>query len=268
MATTWRALLASVLLYLAYVVARTLGVGGEAGPGWHQRHGLVGALVAALALSVPFAYFLGTGFWVKYFADSAGAGPDWERRHKQWMKDRGYPLMYGSALAVLAAGITGGLADTGRLAPAWHVAAVVVVLLLMTGALVLVPPMMRRNAALMDELAARHRVPEPGTDEAAALRARMDAESVPPLFQLGRILVYLGIQVLLVWLYLRFGTETWRDTPIAPFGVPAIALVTLGKHLHDRHHPESPRGPGGAWSGALLLGGASAALVLLLARLP
>ena len=265
MATILRALLTAVLILYGWVI----WTGAHAGQGTealalHLRAGLFAALAAALVLSLPFAYFLGTGFWIKAFVRASRAGPEWEQRHQQWMKGRAYPWMYAAPFSAAGLAITGGLAETGRIAPLWHVLFVAAAALSALVALLLVPPVMRRNAALMDELADRHELPRPGTPAMAALVEAESAAALPPLFQLSRVLMYGGAQLLVVWLYLRFGTEGWRATPLWPFGAAFVALFTVGLGLNARFDPDRPRAPRAAWSRALAVGAACAGVLVAL----
>jgi hypothetical protein len=267
MATIFRALLVAVLVLYAGVVWTGLGAGlGEGGPAGealalHLRFGLLTALVAVFVQSVPFAYFLGTGFWIRAFARASRAGPAWEARHRAWMTGRAYKWMYAAPFAAAATAISGGLAETGRLPAAMHVAFVLVAVVASVVALALVPPAMRRNAALMDELADRHQVPLPDTPQMESLLADEQTTALPPLFQLSRVLMYAGAQLMIVWLYLRFGTEGWRGTPLLPFGATFVVLLTLGLGLNARHDPQRPRPPAAAWSRALAVGTVCAGLL-------
>jgi hypothetical protein len=177
------------------------------------------------------------------------------------MSGRAYLWMYVAPFAAAATAITGGLAETGRLPPLVHVACVAVAVIGTAVALVLVPKEMRRNAALMDELAERHQVPRPDTPQMDALLAEEERHALPPLFQLSRVLMYAGAQVLVVWLYLRFGTEGWRGTPLLPFGVAAVILLTLGLGLNARHDPVRPRPAAAAWARAMAVGVVCAGLL-------
>ena len=267
MATILRALLTAVLILYGWVA----WTGAHAGQGTealalHLRGGLFAALAAAAILSLPFAYFLGTGFWVRAFVRASRAGPEWEARHKLWMKARAYPWMYAAPFSAAGLAITGGLAETGRIAPLWHLLFFLAAALSALVALVLVPPVMRRNAALMDELADRHQVPRPGTPAMEALVAEERAVALPPLFQLSRVLMYGAVQLLIVWLYLRFGTEGWRDTPLWPFGAAFIALFTVGLGLNARFDPEHPRPARSAWGRALAVGAACVGVLAVLVR--
>ncbi|MHC5211959.1 MAG: hypothetical protein ACYTG2_14660 [Planctomycetota bacterium] len=275
MATIFRALLVAVLVLFAGVVWTGLGAAGHAGSGdpgealaLHLRFGLLAALVAVFAQSVPFAYFLGTGFWIRAFARASRAGPDWEARHRAWMTGRAYKWMYAAPFAAAATAITGGLAETGRLATEVHVVCVLAAVAGSVVALVLVPREMRRNSALMDELADHHQVPRPDTPQMEELLAEEEKAALPPLFQLSRVLLYAGAQVVIVWLYLRFGTEGWRGTPLLPFGAAAVVLLTLGLGLNARHDPQSPRTAAVAWGRAMAVGvvcaGLLAAVVVLI----
>jgi hypothetical protein len=76
--------------------------------------------------------------------------------------------------------------------------------------------------------------------------------------------MYGAAQLLLVWLYLRFGTEGWRGTPLWPFAAAFVAMFTAGLGLNARFDPEHPRAAGAAWGRAVLIGlGCAVALVLL-----
>jgi hypothetical protein len=271
MATIYRALLTAVLALFGWVAwtGWKLGLAEPAARdsaiALHVRTGLVVALVAAAAQSVPFAYFLGTGFWVKAFVRASRAGPEWERRHKLWMKGRAYPAMYLGPMLTLATAVTGGLVHTGRVAPVWHGCSAVLAIVACAFGLLLVPPVMLRNSALMDELADRHQVPKPDTPAAAALIEHESKQALPPLFQLSRVLMFAGVQCMVVWLYLRFGTDGWRGTRVMPFAASFVLLLTVGLGLNAMHDPQRPRPPGQAWGRALLIGTACAvALTLLL----
>jgi hypothetical protein len=182
------------------------------------------------------------------------------------MKGRAYPWMYAAPFSAAGMAITGGLAETGRIATGWHLLFVVAASASALAALLLVPPVMRRNAALMDELADRHQVPRPGTPAMEALVEEESRAALPPLFQLSRVLMYGAAQLVIVWLYLRFGTEGWRQTPLWPFGAAFIALLTVGLGLHARFDPEHPRPAGAAWGRALTVGAACAGVLAVLIR--
>ncbi|MHC4846790.1 MAG: hypothetical protein ACYTCU_11615, partial [Planctomycetota bacterium] len=263
--TIFRALITAVLLLFGYVIytGTHAGESGEA-LGWHLSVGLVTTIVGALAMSVPFAYFLGTGFWVKAFVRASRAGPEWEQRHALWMKGRAYPVMYIAPLCTVGTAISGSLVQTARLGVGWHIGLQVAAALSALVALVLVPREMLRNSALMDQLADEHQVPQPETPAAEELIAEESAKALPPLFQLSRILMYAGVQLLIIWVYLRFGTEGWRETPLWPFGAGFAVLLTLGMGLNARFDPDNPRAPARAWSRAVVVGVACAAVVALI----
>jgi len=267
MATILRALLTAVLVLYGWVAWTGAHAGdGAAALALHLRAGLFAALAAAAILSLPFAYFLGTGFWIKAFARASRAGPEWERRHRQWTKVRAYPWMYIAPFSAAGLAITGGLAETGRVAPLWHDLLFAAAALSAAVALLLVPPVMRRNAALMDELADRHELPRPGTPAMDALVEEESRTALPPLFQLSRVLMFGAAQVVIVWLYLRFGTEGWRGTPLWPFGAACVVLLTVGLGLNARFDPDRPRAPRAAWGRAVAVGVACAGLLLVLKR--
>jgi hypothetical protein len=75
------------------------------------------------------------------------------------------------------------------------------------------------------------------------------------------LVLYAGAQVMVVWLYLRFGTEGWRETSLAPFGIAFVVLLTLGLGLNARHDPHRPRPAAAAWSRALAVGVVCAGLL-------
>ncbi len=268
MATIYRALLTAVLALYGWVAwnGAHLGAAGLAGDAaahdaalaLHVRTGIVASILAALAQSVPFAYFLGTGFWVKAFVRASRAGPDWEARHRSWMTGNAYVAMYAGPLATMALAISGGMVQTGRLAPIWHTGLTLAALGAVVAGLLLVPPLMRRNSALMDELAERHQVPRPGSPAAEALVEHEARAALPPLFQLSRVLMFAGVQCMILWLYLRFGTDGWRGTRVLPFAAAFVMLLTTGLGLNGTHDPLRPRPPREAWSRALLVGAACA----------
>jgi hypothetical protein len=262
MATIFRALITAVLLLFGYVIW-TGTHAGESGDAleWHLSVGLVTTIIASLAMSVPFAYFLGTGFWVKAFVRASRAGPEWEARHATWMKGRAYPVMYIAPFCAVGTAISGSLVQTGRLASGGHIGMQVAAVLSALVALVLVPREMNRNSALMDQLADEHQVPQPETPEAEELIAAESAKSLPPLFQLSRILMFAGVQLLIIWVYLRFGTEGWRETPLWPFGAGFAVLLTIGMGLNARFDPDNPRAPARAWTRAVVVGVVCAGLV-------
>jgi len=263
MATIYRALVTTVLILFGYAVLTGTSAGEAAeARAWHVSVGFVASVFAVLVQSVPFAYFLGTGFWVKAFVRASRAEEDWEARHGHWMKDRGYPCMYLAAFAPAATAITGMLVDTGRLGVFWHATSLWVAFLLQIVVLVLVPPMMKRNSALMDELADSHQVPRPGTPAMEELIEHEEATALPPLFQLSRLLLFAAFQILIIWLYLRFGTESFRDVPFLPYGLGTSICLTLGLGLNSRYDPDAPRSGPLAWSRALAIGAATTAVVV------
>jgi hypothetical protein len=97
-------------------------------------------------------------------------------------------------------------------------------------------------------------VPRPGTDAASRLEQRLRAASVHPLYQLARIQLYLAFNVLGLWFWLRFGTETYRTVPLWPFGLAFVLLLTSGLGLYWCHHPLRPRPATRAWWAALAVG--------------
>lgn len=255
MATIYRALVTSLLVLWCYVVITGWQAGAsEAALAWHLKVGLMGALVGCAIQSLPFAYFLGTNFWIKAFARASNAGDSWIERHKQWMKGRAYPAMYLAPLLTMTVAISGSMIETERLPHALHPTLVVAAFLAQVAGLLLVPPSMVRNSALMDELADTHRVPRPDTPEMDELIEREEAEALPPLFQLSRVCLLFAAQSVLVWLYLRFGTETLRGTPFLPFAIGGCALLTLGLGLNARYDPEHPAPKRRAWGRALAVG--------------
>lgn len=263
MATIYRALMTSVLLVWAYVLWTGLAAAdGTEALAWHLRVGLVGSLFACLVQSVPFAYFLGTGFWVKAFIRASNAGDAWELRQKGWMKGDAYPVMYAAPLLTLAVAISGGLAETGRLPHAVHPSLVVLATLAAAVTLWFVPRTMLANSALMDELADTHSLPKPDTPEMDELIEREERVALPPLFQLSRVLLLFAAQSILLWLYLRYGTEGYRGAPFLPFGLGACLLLTLGLALNALFDPDEPVRPPLAWGRALAVGTACVALVL------
>jgi hypothetical protein len=261
MATIFRALMTAALLLFGWAAWAGLHAADPAGAAAHERAGLVAAILATLGQSVPFAYFLGTGFWIRAFARASRAGPGWEHRHGEWRRSRGYPVMYLPPLFTVAAAITGMLVGSGH-APVWvHACCVIAAVASTAAALAIVPPAMARNSALMDELADRHEVPRPQTPAYESLLREEASVALPPLFQLSRVILYLSAQLLLVWLYLRLGTEGWRGAPFAPFGAAAVLLLTVGLGLNAIHDPHRPAPPARAWRRALAVGGACGALV-------
>lgn len=265
MHTIYRALVTAVLLVWGYVIVTGLSAGES--PEALETHltvGLVGALFGALVQSLPFAYFLGTGFWVKAFVRASGADADWELRQKGWMKSRGYLLLYVPPLITLATAITGGMAETGRVPVGLHAALVLTAFVTQLAALFVVPPMMQRNSALMDELADTHRLPKPDTPELEEYIAREEAVALPPLFQLSRVLMFFGLQPVLIWLYLRFGTEGLKGAPYLPFALLGCALFSLGFGLNARHDPDHPASSSRAWMRGLVAAVAGLALFVAL----
>ena len=92
--------------------------------------------------------------------------------------------------------------------------------------------------------------------------AASEAAALPPLFQLSRIAMLFGFQMVLLWLYLRFGTESWRDVSALPFLVAACLLVSLGLGLNARYDPTSPAPPAKAWGRAIAVGVVSLGAVI------
>lgn len=266
MATIYRALVTALLLLWAYVLFTGLAAGTDSDAlAWHLKVGLAGTLFAGAVQSLPFAYFLGTHFWVKAFARASRAGGEWEQRHREWMKGRSYVWMYLAPFATMFAAIAGGLVETGRV-PHWvHPGLLVVALGAQLMALVVVPASMRRNSALMDELADLHRVPRPDTPEMEELLAEEEAVALPPAFQLSRLLLLFSAQSLLVWAYLHWGTEGFRGVPLWPFAVASCVLLTVGLAFNAHFDPVDPKTPTASWLrglGAGLLAALVFAIVL------
>jgi len=255
MAPTYRVLLALVLLgYAGAALSSPRLAGSGAQAGLHQRIGLFAALFSALIQCLPLSYFAGSAYWVKYHSDAAGAGPEWKKRHARWMKDRAYPVMFLSALSAFATAAVGAMADTGRIATGWHSALALISIGLCLLCMAWVPQLMRWNATLIRELVLRHPGPQPGSGEAANLRSRIRDMSVPPMFQLARILIFAALSVLGLRLYLRLGTDASRDLPRLPFAMIAGVMLALGLRWHQRHHPELHRPVSRAWLLGLALG--------------
>ena len=265
MATIYRALIWSLLLVWGYVLYTGLQAGsGQEALAWHLRAGLAGVLATALVQSLPFAYFLGSHFWVKTFAEQARAGEDWTERHKLWMKGKAFLALAIAPLFTMAVAISGSMVETGRLPHVVHPALVLTAFLSQIVCLLLVPDSMRRNAALMDELADKFQVPTPGTEAMEQLVAEEEAAALPPLFQLSRLCMLFGGQAVLLWLYLRYGTESFRGAPALPFFIGACVLVSLGLGLNARYDPEAPSTPARAWGRALTVGVLSIGAVVVL----
>ena len=92
-----------------------------------------------------------------------------------------------------------------------------------------------------------------------------EAAAPPPLFQLSRLSMMFGGQSVLLWLYLRFGTESFRNVPALPFMLGACVLVSLGLGLNARYDPTSPRPAAQAWGRAAAVGLVSVSVVIGLA---
>ncbi|MFT7464737.1 MAG: hypothetical protein ACI9EF_003096, partial [Pseudohongiellaceae bacterium] len=230
MATIYRSLTTAVLLLWGYLISTGLDAGtSKEALSLHLRVGLVGGLIGGAVQSVPFAYFLGTHFWIKAFARASRAGEDWEQRHRLWMKGGAYIAMYTAPFLTMGVAIAGSMVETGRIPHAVHPLLVVAAAIAQIAALVLVPRAMERNSALMDQLADEHQVPKPESPEMEDLIAEEEALSLPALFQMSRWLLLFSVQILLLWLYLRYGTEGFRETPAWPFAAISCVLLTLGK---------------------------------------
>ena len=263
MATIYRALVTSILLVWGYVVFTGVDAGnGQEAIAWHLSAGLVAVLSTALVQSLPFAYFLGSHFWVKTFARTARAGDDWTERHKLWMKGPAFKALSIAPLFTMAVAIAGSMVETGRIAGWIHPTLVGIAIFSQLVCLYLVPEAMLRNAALMDELADNFQVPTPGTPEMAQLVEEEEAAALPPLFQLSRIAMLFGGQSVLLWFYLRFGTENFRGAPALPFMLAACLLVSIGLGLNARFDPTSPTPAGKAWGRAIAVGVISMGLVI------
>ncbi len=263
MATIYRALACTVLVLYAYVVTTGMHAGDDgAALGLHLRTGLFASVTACLVNSIPFAYFLGTRFWVKAFARASNAGDVWNERHDGWMQGGAYPLMYLVAFFPAGAAIAGGLEDSGRIAAGWHFTLVLASIVTQLATVVTTPRAMQRNSALMDRLADEHSVPKPDTPEMQAYVEREAVDSLPPLFQLSRVLMWVGVNLVVIWLYLRFGTEGWRASPLLPFALGCTVLVAIGAGLNARFDPHHPAPPARSWVRALLTGMVGVALSL------
>jgi hypothetical protein len=255
MATIYRALATAILVLYAYVVATGVAIGEDpAALGWHLQVGLIAAIAGCLVNSVPFAYFLGTGFWVKAFVRASRAGPEWVERHDQWMKGKAYLSMYLAAFFPAGVAITGGLVETNRIASFFHPIMVGMAVVAQLMVWVRTPREMVRNSALMDELADKHQVPKPGTPSMEQLIEEEEQEALPPLFQLSRILMLVGSNLVILWSYLRFGTENWRGVSLLPFGLGCALLVAIGVGLNARFDPNTPLPSSRAWTRAFALG--------------
>lgn len=259
MATIYRSLTTAVLLLWGYLISTGLDAGSsQQALSLHLRVALVGALIGGAVQSLPFAYFLGTHFWIKAFARASRAGDEWEQRHRLWMKGRAYPAMYTAPFLTMAVAISGSMVETARIPHAVHPLLVVAAAIAQLASLILVPGAMRRNSALMDQLADEHQVPKPETPEMDDLIAEEERVALPALFQMSRLLLLFSVQVLLLWLYLRFGTEGYREAPAWPFAVASCALLTVGLGLNAGHDPDHPKAPLQAWTPAALAGLAAA----------
>lgn len=263
MATIYRALVTTLLLLWGYVLVLGFQLDGtDEALSWHLRVGLTAVIVAGAVQSLPFAYFLGTHFWIKAFAKASRAGDSWEQRHRQWMKGRAYPWLYSAPFLTMGAAIAGGLVETGRV-PHWvHPALILAAVGAQVMALALVPGVMKRNSELMDELAETHRVPKPDTPEMDQLIAEEEAVALPPMFQLSRVLLLFAFQAVLAWAYLRWGTEGFRGVPALPFALASCFMLTLGLGLNARYDPDQPKPAARAWVPALAIGGSAAAVFL------
>jgi len=107
-------------LFLGFLVPS--GQGG----GWHDLHFLMGLLTVMLALlahSIVFTYFLGTGKWVKEVVRVYGL-PDWVWSQAVKNKRRTFPFVFWSMMLVGATAWLGAATDTRRelnsTYAAWH----------------------------------------------------------------------------------------------------------------------------------------------------
>lgn len=262
MATIYRALVTALLLLWGYVLFTGLSAGeGSQALAWHLKVGLAATLLAGAVQSLPFAYFLGTHFWVRAWVRASRASRGWEDRHRLWMKGNEYPWMYAAPFLTMFAAIAGGMVETGRVPHLVHPTLILLAAAAQAVALVRVPRAMLRNSALMDELAETHRVPTPGTAAMEELLQEEEAQALPPIFQLSRVLLLFSVQSLLLWAYLRWGTEGYRQAPLLPFGVASVVLLVLGLGLNARFDPDHPKSLPASWTPAVAAGVVAALLL-------
>lgn len=109
------------------LVSFALGLGAsveERVPGapWHGTHFLLGLFTTMATLgvhSIVYTYFLGTNRWVKEVVQ-AYAMPDWVVAQSKKNKSRAFRFILWSMTLIGLTAWMGAGADTGRIAPTWH----------------------------------------------------------------------------------------------------------------------------------------------------
>ncbi|RKY21303.1 MAG: hypothetical protein DRQ55_04790 [Planctomycetota bacterium] len=226
----YRSLVATeVLLWIA--VAWTGASAGHSGEAMalHLRLALLGTLFAAVVHTLPFFFLMGSFYWLKACVQQAEGDPAWLVRHKRWVASPALPSLLGAALATVALALSGGLLSEGRASAGTHAAVALAALLVHVYAAACVPPQMRRITALLGEV----RACLPPADELIARSRSPAARAADPTFGRPlRSLLTLAPQPMLLWLYLRYGTDG-LGAPAWPFLLASLALVLWA--LRYRH---------------------------------
>lgn len=198
--------------------------------GRHLDLALLATLFAAAVHTLPFFFLMGSFYWLKACVDRADADPAWLDRHKLWVRSPTLPALLGAALATLMVAVSGGLLGAGRAPAGLHTAVVLATLLVHVFAACCVPAQLRRISALVSEM--RAWLP-PAETLAARERDPQTRALDPTLDRPGRTLFILAPQPLLLWLYLRFGTDGLRAS-LWPFALLSAAIAVWALRTRRR----------------------------------
>lgn len=218
----YRALVASEVIVWALVAwTGATANGASTAVSRHVTLAVLAALLAALAHTMPFFFLMGSFYWLKACVDRAGADSTVLAEHKRWVASPALPALLGSALLTILVVVSGGLVQAGRVPPSAHISVVLTALALHVFAAWYLPKQMRRISALLSDMRAWLPPAEALRD---LQRRRPELAADPTLGRPVRTLLLMAPQPLLLWLYLRFGTDA-APPPVWPFALAAIVLA-------------------------------------------
>jgi hypothetical protein len=192
----------------------------------HELSGLFAALFGCLVHSLLIAHFIGSMKWIQQTGPTAGMEEAESRPlRRAWVKGRMFPVVMATMAVTAVAGMTGG-GTTG-----WGLALHVV---LAAGLVPLNLWALALGRRGIDENLARMRLVGGRAEArvAAGLVREEDAAALLPESGRagGKVLVFLGVNVWVLWAYVRFVLRH-ADHPALPYAVASAVLVGLGVGL-------------------------------------
>lgn len=210
-----------------------------------QQHMLLGLLAGILTISLHcliFAIFTGSGKDVRELAQERGLESQFIKRTKAFKKTVFPPALYAICLVVLTTTLGGALAVTQLPARILHIVLAWLTFLYNLKTCVLEYRAVKENREIID--AVNRLAAGVASGNPVEVNSTDQNELGLTIHALGKFLIFLGYNVWLPYLYLRFSVGLFRLT-LWPFLAISLLLLSGGYYLKWRYREYRPEGPFG-----------------------